>query len=463
MKDFFNEEMEIKERFITIGEFVKGYVNNDETDEGGVFTMNNTVCIRPYFQRSYIRANDKAWKQNLIYSILRGYPISLIYLGANEDGTYDMIDGQQRSITICDFVNHAFSIEIDNKVYNYGNLPQIYKDKFDSYKLRINDCIGNEATKLKWFEIINQPISELEQQELRNAVYPGEWLEKNKKYFSAPTSKITKEVNDKSHNNRYAAYRYCANPQIERQDILQLALDWASASEFPDMIDEDTQKRAMHKRIELYMTKHQHDSDNTLIDFYKNVIDWIWATFLDLDNNPHSSRNIKGTPHSMENVDWGRLYYLYHDKYYDTKYLSKRVIELISDNDIQQKKGIYEYLLTGEKNEKYLQIRKFSNEEKEQMYHYQGGIDPIDGKHYLLDEMETHHIKAWSNGGRTVIDNCVLLSPQNHIDFHNHCIETNELIRRRDELWKKNNPKEYDKYIWRKKGEEEIEKKYKNN
>jgi hypothetical protein len=442
-----NGEMEIVEKKLTIKEFVEGYVNNENEEVGGVATMNGKVIIRPKYQRSYIRANDTAWKRNLVNSILNGYPISLFYFGDNENGTFDMIDGQQRSITICDFINHGFNIVYNNKTYFFENLPQDIKEKIYSYQLRVNVCIGSQSAKLKWFEIINQPISELTKQELRNATYSSDWLEKLKKHFSAPTSGIIKEVTDKS--NRYAAVRYKENPLIERQQILEMALDWASYNEFPQIENKD-------KRIEEYMAKHQRDSEITEVDFYHKVIDWIWATFLDLEDNVHSSRKVDGTPHSMANVNWGRLYHLYHANKYDTKYISKRLGELLDDNDIVKKHGIYEYLLSGEKDECYLQIRAFSGVQKSQMYSYQGGIDPIDGKHYSLKDMETHHIKAWRSGGKTEIGNCILLAKRNHIDFHNHCTETEVIVKRRDELWEKNNPKEYAKYIAYKEVEERF-------
>lgn len=444
-----NGEMEIIKTEISIREFVEGYVNNDNEEVGGVFTMNNKVIIRPKYQRSYIRANDTKWKRNLINSIISGYPISLLYFGDNENGTFDMIDGQQRSITICEFINHGFNIMYDDRACFFGNLPQDVKEKIYDYKLTVNICVGKQSSKLKWFEVINQPISELTKQELRNATYSSEWLEKLKKVFSAPTANVRKEVTDK--NSRYAALRYKETPKIERQEILEMVLDWASYSEFPNIKDKD-------ERIKEYMAKHQFDTEMTELDFYHKVVDWIWATFLDLENNPHSSRGVEGTPHSMANVNWGKLYYLYHNNIYDTKYVSNRLSELISDNEILKKEGIYEYILAGEKDddERYLQIRAFSPKEKTEMYLYQGGIDPIDGRHYSLNDMETHHIKAWRSGGKTEIGNCVLLAKRNHIDFHNHCTETEVIVRRRDELWKENNPKSYAKHLAYKEVEERF-------
>lgn len=432
-----NGEMKIVEKKLPIKDFAEGYVNNDNEEIGGVTTMNGNVIIRPKYQRSYIRSDDTKWKQNLIYSIISGYPISLLYFGVNDDGTFDMIDGQQRSITICEFINGGFGIRDKGNPYYFSSLPEEIKEKFLNYELRIIECIGNQSSKLKWFEIINQPISELTKQELRNATYNGVWLEKLKKHFSAPTSKATREVTDK--DSRYTALRYKEKPKIERQEILEMVLDWASYSEFPEIKNKD-------ERIKEYMAKHQYDTEISELDFYHKVIDWIWATFLDLDENTHTCRGVKGTPHSMVAPDWGRLYYTYHDKEFDTKYLSQRVVELLKDSDIVKYGGIYEYLLSGEKDQKFLQIRSFSKDDIRKMYNYQGGIDPISGEKHPIEDFEAHHVVAWSDGGKTEIGNLVLLTKESHHKYHNQSVTRDEVVNKRDELWKLNSPKEYQRY-----------------
>ena len=452
-----NGEMKIIEKKLTIKEFVEGYTNNENEEVGGVTTMNGSVIIRPKYQRSYIRANDTAWKRNLIYSIISGYPISLLYFGDNENGTFDMIDGQQRSITICDFITEdkhgnkikpGFSIKWGNNNLYFHNLPNEIKEKILNYELRVNVCIGSQSAKLKWFEIINQPISELTKQELRNATYCGEWLEKLKKVFSAPTANVVKEVTDK--DSRYAAFRYTEKPKIERQEILEMVLDWASYNEFPGIKNKD-------ERIKEYMAKHQHDTEITELDFYHKVVDWIWETFLNIEENLHESRNVNGTPHSMVAPDWGRLYYEYHNKEFDTKYLSNRVVELLNDTDIVKYGGIYEYLLSGEKDQKFLQIRAFSKDDIRKMYIYQGGIDPISGEKHKIEDFEAHHIVAWVDGGKTEIGNLLLLTTDSHHKYHNQSVTREEVVNKRDELWKANNPKDYAKYLALK----EVENKFK--
>ena len=240
---FFNGELKIIEKKFAISEIADGYANNENEEEGGVFGMCGNLTMRPKFQRSYIRKNDDKWKKRLIYSIMSGYPINPMCFGDNGDGTYDMIDGQQRTITICDFINGGFSIDYDGHKMYFLNLPKEVKEKIYNYELSVNICIGSQAHKLKWFEIINSPISELTKQELRNATYCGEWLEKLKRVFSAPTANVIKEVTDKE--SRYYAGRYVEKPKIERQEILELVLNWASYMEFPEIKNKD-------ERIERY-------------------------------------------------------------------------------------------------------------------------------------------------------------------------------------------------------------------
>ena len=433
---FFNGELKIIEKKFAISEIADGYANNENEEEGGVFGMCGKLTMRPKFQRSYIRKNDDKWKKRLIYSIMSGYPINPMCFGDNGDGTYDMIDGQQRTITICDFINGGFSIDYDDHKMYFLNLPKEVKEKIYNYELSVNICIGSQAHKLKWFEIINSPISELTKQELRNATYCGEWLEKLKRVFSAPTANVIKEVTDKE--SRYYVGRYVEKPKIERQEILELVLNWASYMEFPEIKNKD-------ERIERYMAKHQHDTEITELDFYHKVIDWIWATFLDLEENLHESRKVKGTPHSMVGADWGRLYYEYHEKEFDTKYLSKRVEELLKDADIVKYYGIYEYLLSGEKDTKYIQIRSFSKNDIKNMYIYQGGIDPISGEN-LKDNFEAHHIVAWSEGGKTEINNLILVTKETHHKLHNQSVSNEYAVKKRDELWEKNKPTEFKRY-----------------
>ena len=148
----------------------------------------------------------------------------------------------------------------------------------------------------------------------------------------------------------------------------------------------------------------------------------------------------------MVGADWGRLYYQFHDKEFDTNYISKRVCELLKDTDIVKYNGIYEYLLTGEQDQKLLQIRSFSKDDVRKMYIYQDGIDPVSGEKHPIEDFEAHHIVAWVDGGKTEIGNLVLLTKESHHKFHNQYVSRDEIVAKRDELWKTNNPKDFQKY-----------------
>ena len=447
------EKMVITSKSVTIREFVEGY-NNQDNEENGVTTMNGKLDLRPSFQRSYIRQNDIKWKRNLIESIIMGYPIALMYWGDNGDGTYENIDGQQRGITICDFVHNNFEIVIDGIHTPFERLSDDIQNRILNYELKINVCDGTTDEKLKWFEIINQPIATLTMQELRNGVHVGKWLEDAKRYFSAPNSNTRKQVNDGE--DKYCAGRYAEKPSIERQEILELALDWASYG-----LDGNRDTR-----IKQYMTDHYKDDDaSELISHYKKVIDWIWATFLDLEHNTYSNshcKGSKGTPHAFATVDWGRLYHDYKDMKVDTKHVSERVEVLLGDADIVKYGGVFEYVLRGENEDdiNLLQIRSFKDSEKKEMFKRQGGISPISGEKFSMNDiskMQSHHIIAWSQGGHTELDNGVILSVEDHKKIHAGLFSAEQVFEMRDKLWAENDPKSYAKYIALK----EVEQRYK--
>lgn len=449
------EKMVITSKSVTIREFVEGY-NNQDNEENGVTTMNGKLDLRPSFQRSYIRQNDINWKRSLIESIIMGYPIALMYWGDNGDGTYENIDGQQRGITICDFVYNNFEIVIDGIHTPFERLSDDIQNRILNYELKINICNGTTDEKLKWFEIINQPIATLTMQELRNGVHVGKWLEDAKRYFSAPNSNTRKQVNDGE--DKYCAGRYAEKPSIERQEILELALDWASYG-LDGIKDRDM-------RISQYMTNHYKDEDaSELISHYKKVIDWIWSTFLDLEHNTYSNshcKGSKGTPHAFATVDWGRLYHDYKDMKVDTKHVSERVEVLLGDADIVKYSGVFEYVLKGENEDdiRLLQIRSFKDAEKKEMFKRQGGISPISGEKFsmnVISKMQSHHIIAWSQGGHTELDNGVILSVEDHKKIHAGLFSAEQVFEMRDKLWAENDPKSYAKYIALK----EVEQRYK--
>ena len=439
--DFSVINMIIRNATILIREIVLGYVDNSENEIGGIFSMDGRLNIRPRYQRNYIADLAKNWRENLINSILCGFPINRIYLGVDVNdpngiaGNLEVLDGQQRIKTICDFVNGKFAIFINGERTYFSALPQEKKDKFFNYPLDVTYCIGDEDARIAWFRRINQPNAILVPQELRNAVYRGEWLESAKKFFSAASSHSHNKLCDK--NYKYYTLNYTRGRSIERAEFLELALDWIGSYKYPDLRGKENED----DRICMYMSEHQNDTDATeLIEHYKKVIDWVNDVFLH-NYTPKSWQ-------SIQSQEWGRLYAEYSDKELteDEKiHITNRCKELVSyvpTRTFFDSKGIYEWVIRGEKEDEvhtYLCLRSFNDSDKAEMYRKQGGIDPLDGKKYEMCEMHAHHIIAWGDGGNSEIDNLVWLSTENHIKFHqNHFGVTNEQLKEmRDKLYKK--------------------------
>ena len=352
--------MKIELHEIPIREIAKGY---KDSQESGVVGYGGLLDIRPAYQREFIYKDDK--RNAVIDTVRKNFPLNVMYWVKTKQGTYEVLDGQQRTISICQYINKDYSID-----YQYfHNLTKSEQEQILDYKLMIYICEGTDKEQLDWFRVINIAGEKLTDQELRNAVYTGEWLTDAKRYFSktsCPAHQIA---------NKYL------NGVANRQDYLQTALRWISARD--------------NEVIENYMSKHQHDSNaNELWLYFKSVIDWVGVLF------PVYRKEMKG-------IEWVLLYNKYHTQNYDSKTLEARIQELIDDDDVGSVKGIYEYLFDGE--EKHLSLRAFDDKTKRKVYQKQQGICPVCGKHFQLDEMEADHIDPWHSGGKTVIDNCQML------------------------------------------------------
>jgi hypothetical protein len=289
-----------------------------------------------------------------------------MYWVKNSDDTYEVMDGQQRSISICEYVKGNFGIDTTNGYFEFHNLTEFEQSQILNYKLMVYFCEGNDKEKLDWFKTINIAGEKLTMQELRNAVYTGTWLTDAKKYFS---------------KNLCVAYNigkdYLTGTPI-RQDYLETVINWISCGE-----------------IEKYMANNQNKPNaNELRLYFENVISWVKIIF------PKYRKEMKG-------VEWGFLYNVYKNIEVDSNKLEESISELMQNEDVTNKKGIYEYLLTG--NEKSLNIRAFSPNQKREVYERQGGICSKCGKHFEIEEMEADHIKPFKEGGKTNIDNCQLL------------------------------------------------------
>lgn len=358
--------MKIDFKEIKVREIVDGYADNDEN---GVVGFGGKLNIRPPFQREFVY--KEAQRNAVIDTVNKGFPLNVMYWSQTEEGKFELLDGQQRTVSICQYVNDDFSLE-EKK---FSNLTKTAQDRILDYKLMIYICKGNDEEKLNWFEIINIAGVQLKEQELRNAVYTGEWLTDAKRHFSkigCPAYGIA---------NKYI------NGEVNRQDYLETALDWLSNKE--------------NISIRTYMSNHQHDTHATpLWQYFQNVITWVTSTFTVYRKE-------------MKGLEWGIMYNKYSQKTYDPKKLEERISELMQDDDITKRAGIYEYLLSG--NEKFLNIRAFTDNEKRKVYEKQQGICPHCKKenkeriHYEILEMEADHITPWCEGGKTNIDNCQLL------------------------------------------------------
>ena len=347
-----------------IRDVVDGYVDSAES---GVVGYHGKLNIRPAFQREFVYKEKE--RNAVIDTVLKGFPLNVMYWSVDSNGNYELLDGQQRTISICQYCNNDFSININGNPKIFDGLPKDIQDKILDYKLMIYICEGSESEKLDWFKIINLAGVELTQQELRNAVYTGEWLTDAKRYFS---------------KNGCVAYKIAnkyLSGEMNRQAYLETAIDWISNRE--GIV------------IEQYMADHQKATNAAeLWLYFQNVITWVQTVF------PHFRKEMKG-------IKWGLLYNKYGSKPVDPAQLEKEITRLMLDDDVTKKSGIYEYLLSG--NEKHLSIRSFTDSQKRAAYEKQQGICPICKQHFEIEQMEGDHITPWVEGGKTEPSNLQML------------------------------------------------------
>jgi hypothetical protein len=353
--------MKITMEEITVREVAKDYVDNAEE---GVTAYGGKLNIRPKYQREFIYDDKK--RNAVIDSIRNDFPLNVMYWVVNDDGNFEVLDGQQRTISFCQYVTGVFSVKADGHNKAFHNLTETEKAQILDYKLMIYFCEGNDKEKLDWFKIVNIAGERHTDQELRNAVYTGTWLTAAKTIFS------------KTNCAAYGLAKDYVNGSPIRQEILQTAISWISGGD-----------------IEKYMSEHQQDPNaNELWIYFRSVIDWIKLTFTTYRKE-------------MKGISWGDLYNKYKDKMFDTVKLEQEIKVLMMDDDVSRKSGIYPYVLT--RNEKYLNIRTFTENQKREAYERQKGICPNCGKGFELREMEADHITPWRKGGKTVSENCQML------------------------------------------------------
>ena len=354
--------MNIKLKEISVKDLVNGYEDNNED---GVVGYGSKLDIRPPYQREFIYKDKQ--RESVIDTINKNFPLNVMYWAVKENDFYEVIDGQQRTISICQYVEGDFAL---NGKY-FHNLQNDEKEKILTYKLMIYLCEGGDSEKLEWFRTINIAGEKLTEQELRNAVYSGSWVSDAKRFFS---------------KSGCAAYGlgsdYLLGSPI-RQDYLETTIKWISVD-----------------NIEDYMAQHQDEPDaNELWLYYQKVINWVKTIF------PKYRKEMKG-------IQWGDLYNQHHSKKLDSKKLEENISLLMMDDDVTNKKGIYEYVLNGK--EKHLNIRIFTDNQKRESYERQKGVCVICKKSFELNQMEADHITPWHSGGKTSTDNCQMLCKEDN-------------------------------------------------
>ncbi|MBQ4122285.1 DUF262 domain-containing protein [bacterium] len=357
---------------ISIKELYSGYENDGED---GVVALNGNLNIRPKFQREFIY-NEKEQKA-VIDSIMKNFPLNTMYWVDNNNGTYEVLDGQQRTLSICEFLEGNFPITINGKEMYIHNIrrimPNVYEQILD-YKLFVYHCNGTKEEQLDWFTTINIAGKQLSEQELRNINYVGDWLTDAKRYFS------------KTGGAAYQIGAKYVKGEFNRQEVLEKVIKWFTNADIP---------KEKNEKICEYMAKNQFNKDaKELWNYFVKVIDWVKELF------PNYRKEMKG-------IEWGFFYNKYKDKTFNPDELEEEIVRLLMDDDVKTVQGIYKYLF--EKNEKFLNLRSFDRSDALSVYHLQKGICPICGQAFSFDEMEADHKIPWSKGGKTNKENCQML------------------------------------------------------
>ena len=355
---------------VTVREITDGYVNNEEQ---GVRGLKGQLDIRPPYQREFIY-NEKE-QQAVIKTVLNGYPLNVMYWVKRSDDAecpYEVMDGQQRTLSLCEYVAGKFSYEFKN----IFNQPKDIQEKILDYKLTVYVCEGEASDKLEWFRTINIAGKPLNEQEINNAVYAGPFVTDAKRHFS------------KSNCAAYRLGKDLVNGTPIRQDFLKKALEW--------MAEHETRNGHPQSKVG-YMSVHQHDPNaNNLWTYFQNVLNWAITNF-----DPRKFRRI------MKGLDWAWLYDKYGSETLDTEALGKRISILTRDSEIQRQTGIIPFVLTGD--EHYLDLRTFPDDIKLAKWEEQEHKCSLCGKEFDIEFMEGDHITPWKDGGRTVAENCQML------------------------------------------------------
>jgi hypothetical protein len=368
---------------ITIREVCDGFVYN-ELEGKGLFGLSGKLTIQPEYQRNYIYADGKK-DVDVIDSILKGYPIGLIYFNQVDEDKFEVLDGQQRITSIGRFVAGKFAVKDKNgHEQYYSGMAASQREQIMNTKLLVYVCEGDEPEIKDWFKTINIAGVPLTEQEILNAVYSG------------PFVTLAREEFSNSQNANMQKWGTYITGDIKRQAYLERALDWVSGGE-----------------IDSYMSKHRNDNNIVeLKKYFETVIDWISAIFIEVESE-------------MKGLEWNRLYQAYHTKKYDPVTVSASVKKLYADGFVKNRKGIFEFVLGGETDTKLLEVRVFEESTKRSVYEVQTaeakksntsncpycavGHDVNKNKIWSLVDMDADHVAAWSKGGATDVKNCQML------------------------------------------------------
>lgn len=364
--------MEIKLQNIKVREVINGYKDDGEN---GVVGYGGKLNIRPAFQREFIYGEKE--RDAVIKTLRQGFPLNTMYWSVDSDGNYELMDGQQRTISICQYITEIIPIKFnDGHELAFTSLTADQQKQILDYPLSVYICEGTESEKLTWFRTINIAGKPLFEQELLNAMHTGPWLTDAKRWFSKTSAPAVQDGRDKL---------VIGSPN--RQDILETALKWIS-----------------NDNIESYMNHHKDDKDaQELWQYWQSVFDWVKRVFPNQD-----SARVK----LMKGLEWGSFYNEHKNNKLNAQDLEKQILKLIEDDEVLNQKGIYEYLLTG--NERVLGLRQFDEKTKIKKYQEQKGIcvakNAVCGNaRFEIEEMEADHIIPWKKNGKTTYENCAML------------------------------------------------------
>ena len=378
--------METTLKKYTVGEICDGFVYN-ELEGKGLYGLSGRLTIQPEYQRNYIYADGKK-DVAVVQSALHGYPLGVLYFNKTDDGRLEVLDGQQRITSLGRFVTGRFAIfNADDIPQYFSSLSEELKDIILGTELLVYECEGTEDEIRKWFETVNIAGVPLNEQELLNAIYSGEFVTLAKQEFS------------NSQNANIQKWSHFISGAVNRQDYLERALQWVS--------------RGKSKEVRDYMSQHRHDTNiDELKTYFTSVIDWIGSVFTDIESE-------------MRGLEWGRLYEDYHTQPYNPTDVAQQVRQLYGDPFVKNRKGIFEYVLGGQQDKRLLDIRVFDEATKRKVYRLQTeeaqqrgesncplcalGHEANRTKIWKISEMDADHVAAWSKGGATTADNCQML------------------------------------------------------